>query len=768
MTIKDAIKQLEKGYNLTNFQVAELLKDYESNSGGNTDTVSVYKISVDDTSFSWSKLTQSDAIQFNLGEELGTITMFKGMNEETGEVAFYAQMTQESGIIITFVKEEGDIAVVKTTDFFNYQKLADIIVGTGDSYVGLSTRGAKNYLVRKADLVNGLVPAEQLPSYVDDVVNFNGFTIDIISENTENSILEYGQNTVWIGNSSVEPYRSKYYQKLIYVNANTSKEDWVIKDPEEGKIYVNIGPNGESTTGDTYRWSGKAWVNLNQNLNAKIDALNATVKEVNLGDTIDIYNLESLPHNTVLAIWDALASDASHIEFTYSAPNHSRFKIITQSINYTDKTISLILPNGQVDTYAMSGVHPDNLSLVKQSSTGRVVTLKEKDLNKTYLGSSIEVNIINASKLVVETSSAGIKEFIRGPVSGNVINYINTNSTSGAQVITFNSDNGKLSGMTYSTFAPNALFYGDYTSAGGSLSKPELNSWLADASSTHIVVVPDTQLGKVVTDSSLKAKLDNAGLLVISRSNDYQIILKSVGYPVNNIHSFVGANTNISFQQVNYNIQTGELSSLINMSNTAYSEYLNVGGTVPEVTFNNWYTSSPSSTLYIDRSNIGVTLEESKDALIKRSSTIVVRDVSGSKSSVSFLRTSTENDNYIWYGWLNASTVERLSYDASTRKFAIANMQIGKDSLDSRIMNLPYSQLGTTVSSVAGQEIKRSSAIILTTTDTNSQYSNVMFTRASTSATEIKFVNPTISGNSYGVEYITYNPETRSLSSINV
>ena len=763
MTIKDAIKQLEKGYNLTNFQVAELLKDYESNSGGNTDTVSVYKISVDDTSFSWSKLTQSDAIQFNQGEELGTITMFKGMNEGTGEVAFYAQITQESGIIMTFVKEEGDIAVVKTTDFFAYQKLADIIDGTGDSYVGLSTRGAKNYLVRKADLVNGLVPAEQLPSYVDDVVNFNGSTIDIISENTENSILEYGQNTVWIGNSSVEPYRSKYYQKLIYVNANTSKEDWVIKDPEEGKIYVNIGPNGESTTGDTYRWSGKAWVNLNQNLNAKIDALNATVKEINLGNNVNIYDLESLPSDKVLAIWDVIVTGATHIEFTYNI-----CRIASQRIDYVNKAFSLILPNGQIDNYIFSGSHPDNLHLIKSSSSGRVVLLKESNLNKTYTNQNHLDDLTNAAKLIVEFPNAGIKEFHRGSVSGDVINYINTNSTSGAQVITFNSDNGKLSGMTYSTFAPNALFYGDYTSAGGSLSKPELNSWLADASSTHIVVVPDTQLGKVVTDSSLKAKLDNAGLLVISRSNDYQIILKSVGYLVNNIHSFVGANTNISFQQVNYNIQTGKLSSLINMSNTAYSEYLNVGGTVPEVTFNNWYTLSPSSTLYIDRSNIGVTLEESKDALIKGSSTIIVRDISGSKSSVSFLRTSTENNNYIWYGWLNASTVERLSYDDSTRKFAITNMQIGKDSLDSRIMNLPYSQLGTTVSSVAGQGIKRSSAIVLTTTDANNQYNNVMFTRASTSATEIKFVNPTITGNSYGVEYITYNPETRSLSSINV
>lgn len=888
MTIKDAIKQLEKGYNLTNFQVAELLKDYESNSGGNTDTVSVYKISVDDISFSWSKLIQFDAIQLDLGEEVGNITMFKGMNEGTGEVAFYAQISQEAQIIITFVKEEGDIAVVKTVDLFNYQKLADIIDGAGDSYTGLSTRGAKNYLVRKADLVNGLVPAEQLPSYVDDVVNFNGSTIDIISEDTENSILEYGQNTIWIGNSSVEPYRSKYYQKLIYVNANTSKEDWVIKDPEEGKIYVNIGPNGESTTGDTYRWSGKAWVNLNQNLNAKIDALNATVKEVNLGDAIDIYNLESLPHTTVLAIWDALASDASHIEFTYSAPNHSRFKIITQSINYTDKTISLILPNGQVDTYVMSGVHPDNLSLVKQSSTGRVVTLKEKDLNRTYLGSSIRVDIINASKLVVETSSAGIKEFIRGAVSGEVINFLNINSDVGAQLITYNTSNGKLSSMVYKSYASSALFYGDYKSAGGSLSKSELNTFLADASNLKVATIPDNLLGTTITDTNLKSKLIDAGILIITRSNDYQIILKSSGYTVNEVHSFVGADTPTTFRQINYNIRTGKISSLINMNNTAYSEYLNTGGLLSESVFNEWYKQAPSESVYVVesskiggtaltddeitrlktssklvvvrldgsnptvlfpvgnnnwadnttkswiglynsslfvvvkfdptsktlnymntqeiqdskggyrnyvaaggskpiefynqqilglvnigclgalRSSINVELPEYYNELVKGVSLVTIVDNTTGKAPVSYLRTSTANDAYIWYGWLNASTVERLSYDTSTRKFTLTNMLIGKDSLDSRIMNLSYSQLGTTVNDVTGQEIKSSSAIVLTTPDVNESYNRVMFTRSSTSATEIKFVNPTISGNSYTVEYITYNPQTNELSTINV
>lgn len=652
MKLSDAIKQLRKGYNLTNFQQAELLESLSNNNGGEdpTDSINVLDLglNIDDIDIKWEDLQKVDVIR--IGEEGASIILIKIPGDET-ILTFYGQVDDTSFAKLTFSNVDGKAKIYEDT-FGSYREIANIIVGVGDTETALSTFGANTLLKRKADLVNGLVPAAQLPSYVDDVLNFNGSTIDIISDSTESSILEYNKNTIWIGNSSVEPYRSKYYQKLIYVNANTSKEDWVIKDPEEGKIYVNIGPDGESTTGDTYRWSGKAWINLNQNLNNKINALNDNVKEINLGDNVNIYDLESLPSDKVLAIWDVIITGATHIEFTYNT-----YRIASQRIDYVNKAFSLILPNGQIDNYIIAGTHPDSLYLIKSSSSGRVVLLKESNLNKIYTNHDTVADLMNAAKLIVEFPNAGIKEFPRGSVSGDVISYINTNSTTGAQVISFNKANGKLTGMTYSVFAPSALIYGEYSSAGGTLTKTELNKWMVD------------------------------------------------------------------------------------MSNR---------------------------TLFISRSDIGIELSANENGSIKSSSIIVILDTDGTKSPVPCFRTSTENNNYIWYGWLNASTVERLSYDASTRKFTIANMQIGKDSLDSRIMNLPYSQLGTTVSSVAGQEIKRSSAIVLTTTDANAQYNNVMFTRASTSATEIKFVNPTITGSSYGVEYITYNPETRSLSSINV
>lgn len=70
----------------------------------------------------------------------------------------------------------------------------------------------------KADLVGGKVPASQLPSYVDDVIE--------------------GE----------------------YIDSTTFKVDGVVITPESGKIYVDIVNLG----GKTYRWSGSAFVLLSE------------------------------------------------------------------------------------------------------------------------------------------------------------------------------------------------------------------------------------------------------------------------------------------------------------------------------------------------------------------------------------------------------------------------------------------------------------------------------------------------------------------------
>ena len=116
----------------------------------------------------------------------------------------------------------------------------------------------------KADLVGGKVPAEQLPSYVDDVINFWDITTGTSSISTIINNVNY-TNRMWFitKNTSSGSIGAKYPNKFIDFGANTSEEDWTIIEPEEGKIYIKIGSgNGQN---HSFRWSGIALIDLDKN-----------------------------------------------------------------------------------------------------------------------------------------------------------------------------------------------------------------------------------------------------------------------------------------------------------------------------------------------------------------------------------------------------------------------------------------------------------------------------------------------------------------------
>lgn len=125
-------------------------------------------------------------------------------------------------------------------------------------------------LKNKADLVGGKVPAEQLPSYVDDVVEFTN-TI-----NGSNTIEWYINNPNYTGkiywvhsNSPKEGNLSGIANdKFIDFGKNTSVDDWTIITPEQGKIYVN------TTTNHSYRWTGSTLVDLDKEWSDNIAEIN--------------------------------------------------------------------------------------------------------------------------------------------------------------------------------------------------------------------------------------------------------------------------------------------------------------------------------------------------------------------------------------------------------------------------------------------------------------------------------------------------------------
>lgn len=124
------------------------------------------------------------------------------------------------------------------------------------------TSDISNLITNKADLVDGKVPAEQLPSYVDDVIEFN----NLQAPDTQISIIvgnnSYKNQIRFINGSSTSSNRigseDKYPNMFVNFGENTSEDDWTTFEPEKGKIYVN------TTNNHSYRWSGSQLIDLDQ------------------------------------------------------------------------------------------------------------------------------------------------------------------------------------------------------------------------------------------------------------------------------------------------------------------------------------------------------------------------------------------------------------------------------------------------------------------------------------------------------------------------
>ena len=146
-------------------------------------------------------------------------------------------------------------------------------------------------LKNKADLVSGKVPAEQLPSYVDDVIEFESI---INGGNPINFYLNnqsYTDKVYYIqGSTSIEGTLSfKYNKKFINFGTNTSEDDWIIVEPEEGKIYIKIGSGNDSN--HSFRWSGSDLIDLDKNWSDRINTLELKTLTSNLGTITDPLDL---------------------------------------------------------------------------------------------------------------------------------------------------------------------------------------------------------------------------------------------------------------------------------------------------------------------------------------------------------------------------------------------------------------------------------------------------------------------------------------------
>lgn len=129
--------------------------------------------------------------------------------------------------------------------------------------IGITKAELEEAIKTHANLVGGKVPAEELPSYVDDVIEFNNIQVADaeISSIIGNNL--YKNQIRFVNNSTTLPDRigseDKYPNMFVNFGENTSEDDWTTFEPEKGKIYIN------TTNNHSYRWSGSYLIDLDFN-----------------------------------------------------------------------------------------------------------------------------------------------------------------------------------------------------------------------------------------------------------------------------------------------------------------------------------------------------------------------------------------------------------------------------------------------------------------------------------------------------------------------
>lgn len=154
------------------------------------------------------------------------------------------------------------------------------------SYIPVSQKGKANGVATLDD--NGLVPAAQLPAYVDDVIDL----LDVTDTPPE---------TAAKGDKYYNTTDNKIYTAT---DVNTWGEG---ADPESGKIYVNVKTNM------SYRWSGTVLVQIGAD---KLKGYNGTITGDDSTTTFNIsHNLGT--RNVVCEVYDATTYEKVYVNIIH-------------------------------------------------------------------------------------------------------------------------------------------------------------------------------------------------------------------------------------------------------------------------------------------------------------------------------------------------------------------------------------------------------------------------------------------------------------------
>lgn len=567
------------------------------------------------------------------------------------------------------------------------------------------TMAYESDLGSKADLVGGKVPASQLPSYVEDIIDFYDF-ITIDSAEQEKAVtLRFRRGETIIAKSTVEPYKTKYNNKVLRLNENTSPEDWSIEEPALDKLYFKY------VDSDIYRWSsGGNWINIGEDTNKKIKALENRVIPLYMGLISDPYDLSTINQGNLAGINSAISDRRLYNNIVYRLDYDvgKTLQLGVVNIDYPSKSISFLLPNGQIDTYQIGGT-TGNLTFEKISSTGQVVTLKESefygkygeaggslsetdlyawlatasksdavwllesDLSKVVGDANIQSKLLTVTTVMLynEDSGIAVPYYTNGYVGDPTLRVWHS-------LISKNEENSLLYNIqthrlqrTANSLLPDALRYSEYSAKPlGTRTRDNLIDWLATVSTGSVLYYTQDQLGVTITDENEKAKIESATTILIKRPDGNLLVFNRGDYSAGAHVKFMCPMSWGYFYYIDYRVKTGVLSAInyAKVADTALfiEEYQSAGGPLSKQDLYKWLVyNSFSRVVPVEETELDqiITNVEMRNLLAEASKILLIKSDNGGILELNWDGNAPKKSFITHTG---NSTVSYITYDTGT------------------------------------------------------------------------------------------------------
>lgn len=531
----------------------------------------------------------------------------------------------------------------------------------------------------KADLVGGKVPAEQLPSYVDDVIEFENI---INGSNPINFYLNnqnYTDKVYYIqGSTSIEGTLSfKYNKKFINFGTNTSEDDWIIVEPEEGKIYIKIGSGNDSN--HSFRWSGSELIDLDKNWSDKINNLEAKTITVYLGDIKNPLDLSTLPDTSILsAVYGYLNQRARYLlinlRWRYNSANYSSPIIDVDPIERSFR----IYNQGYLQTYKILK-EDNNYSLVKVKEFSDFVYLDYSTLGAILDDETIEQ--IKKASIVLINDDANYPNnksiYVTKLKTNTYLQFIKVDAIDGSdQKIVYKELSVNTSTKKWVINTKNyTLPYGAYTSFGFTgKSSSAVNQEVARLVNMNSYNITSSDLNKVHSGDKLE-NIKNATFLILDEDGGKTKIFTR-GYSSDATIYYNCLESNVSTNYITLELPSNLLKSIRNspLDDIVFNNYSTNGGTKinKKSMYKEFAAQLTENTYVIDSSKLNTVLTDTEANNILNASTLIVTNAIVEGNVLVFARGSSSSGNLSFCSISNATngrlTLNKIIYYGSTKK----------------------------------------------------------------------------------------------------